>query len=376
MKNKILITILIIVILIILIVVFGLQRKEIGEVKIGALLSLSGDAAYFGDGELKAIQLAIEEENQKGGINGRKIKLVVEDMGTLNEVSAITSLKKLVSIDKVSIIIGPTWDLPGVASVAEEEKVILISPDNTEGVETGQNLDYFFSTWYSQRAEMKALAKFAEKENYDRIIIVRDGHIYSETVANQFIESAKGKDITIVDTFIVMTGSKDFRTELLKIKNLGANAILFTTSDEVSRGLLMKQIKELGLNIVVLGTSAVENKDFLKNYGSHAENSVFYAYPKTREEQLQFLEKFKIKYGADPSGPAAPNAYDATKIAITAIRQGAETANEIKEILNTQEFPSITFGKLKFDDKGFVSLESADIIIKTVKNGQFVKYEE
>ncbi len=79
---------------------------------------------------------------------------------------------------------------------------------------------------------------------------------------------------------------------------------------------------------------------------------------------------------SQPTGPAAPNAYDAAKVIIEALKLGAQSAEEIKEVLKSTEFPSIVFGKLKFDKKGFVSLESADIIIKTIKNGEFVPYKE
>lgn len=375
--DKALVSIVIILVITALVVYFwpvGIDER--GSIRIGALLSLSGNAAFFGDGELKAIQLAVEEENERGGIGKKRIELVVEDMGTLNTISAISALRKLVNIDDVDVIIGPTWDMPGVVLVGEEEGVVMISPDNTEGVESGQSLEYFFSAWHPQRAEMETLAEFAEESGYRKIVIMRDENIFSQTVGNGFIESARGRNITILDTFIAITGGMDFRTDLLKIKSLDADAVLFASAGEKPRGPLVKQIKELGLDLVVLGIAATENSDFIDSYGKYAEGSVFYSYPRTNEDNLEFLERFKDRYGSEPTGPAASNAYDATKIIISAYRQGARNADDIKDILNEQKFPSITFGELEFDEKGFVSLESADIIIKTIENGEFVAYGE
>ena len=350
----------------------SIVKEQDEVVKIGALLSLTGDAASFGEGELKAIQLAIDEENQRGGVNGKEIKLVVEDTGTLDTVTAITALRKLFYVDKVKAVIGPTWDMPGVSIVAEQENIVLVSPDNTEGVESEQNLEFFFSTWHPQGAEMDTLAEFAQRNNYNKIVIIRDDDVFSQTVADGFEKTAKDKNIEILGNYIVLVDSKDFRTELLKIREQGADAILATFASEIPRGPLLRQIKELGLDVKVLGTAVVENNDLLENYADYAEETVFYTYPRVNNAQIEFFDRYRERYKVEPVGPAAPNAYDAAKIIISALRQGAENSDEIKEILNSQEFPSVAFGELRFNDKGFVSVESTDIAIKTVRNKEFV----
>jgi len=343
-------------------------------IKIGALLSLSGDAAYYGVDELRAVQLAVDEANEKGGVNGRKIELVIEDAGTLDEKNAINALKKLVHVDKIQLVIGPTWDMPGVALVAEEEKIVLISPDNTEGTESGKDLEYFYSTWVPQKAEANAITRFAEEKGIQKVVIMRDSDIYSQTVAEVFKDASSERNIKILDSFITVRGSRDLKTELLKIQRLDADAIFMTFADEALIGPILKQMNEMQIDIKVLGTVGAENG--LLKFAGYAEDLIYYTYPKPSQEQEKFFDRFEQKYGIEPQVPAVTNAYDAANILIDSLRVGATNADEIRDYLNTHDFESITYGKLRFDERGFVSTESVEYVIKTVKDGKFVELRE
>ena len=343
-------------------------------IKIGALLSLSGDAAYYGVDELRAVQLAVDEANEKGGVNGRKIELVIEDAGTLDEKNAINALKKLVHVDKIQLVIGPTWDMPGVALVAEEEKIVLISPDNTEGTESGKDLEYFYSTWVPQKAEANAITRFAEEKGIQKVVIMGDSDIYSQTVAEVFKDASSERNIKILDSFITVRGSRDLKTELLKIQRLDADAIFMTFADEALIGPILKQMNEMQIDIKVLGTVGAENG--LLKFAGYAEDLIYYTYPKPSQEQEKFFDRFEQKYGIEPQVPAVTNAYDAANILIDSLRVGATNADEIRDYLNTHDFESITYGKLRFDERGFVSTESVEYVIKTVKDGKFVELRE
>jgi branched-chain amino acid transport system substrate-binding protein len=376
MKTKIIFGITIAAIIAIIFFAGCTQQNQPGEekIRIGVLLSLSGDAAFFGESELKGIQMAVDEVNEAGGINGQAVELIVEDTGTLNTPATITALQKLVNVDGVSVIIGPTWDMPGVTEVAEKEKIVLISPDNIVGITGEKKLEYFFSTWQPQKAEMLALAKFAKERNLTQIVILKDTDIYSEVITKRFLEAVNQQRINVLGSFSVITGTKDFRTELIKIKEMKPDAIMAAFVSESPRGPLLKQIKELDLKTPVLANSAVEDQALLNNFSQYAENTVFFASPNIVREK-EFLSKFEAKYQTKPVGPGAPNAYDAAIAIVTAYKSEARTADEIKTFLKTHTFPSMTFGQLQFDENGFVSSDVTKFVIKTVKNGQFIPYE-
>lgn len=354
----------------------GIKTPQEQAYKLGALLSLTGEGAYFGEGEREAVQMAVEEANAQGGIGGTDIELIVEDIGTLDTQKAMNALLKLKNIYKVYAVVGPTWDMPALALRAEEEKVVLVSPDNTESVEKEQNLDYFFSTFHPQRSELTALAVFAREQEFNTIAIVKDIDIFSNTVASLFREEAEKRGLQIIDEIAIYPEAQsDYRTVLAKLKQSPFDAVLETFADEAPRGPLIKQKIELGLEVPILGTSAVETQGLLDNYGKYIKNNtLFYAFPRVTEEQRAFYERFEKEYGRKPSGPAAPNAYDAAGVLIEAWKRGARDAEGVKTILGSLEFKSATFGTLTFDDKGFVSLESADMLIKTVRDGEFVEY--
>lgn len=181
----------------------GVRTPKEQTYKLGAILSLTDEGASFGEGELQAIQMAVEEVNDSGGVNGRKVELTVEDIGTLDTPKAINALMKLKSVHHIYAAVGPTWDMPGLALRAEQEHVVLVSPDNTEGVEKDQSLEYFFSTYYPKRSELHKLAVFAREQGLDAIAIIKDIDIFSNTVAALFREEARKQDLQIVDEITV-----------------------------------------------------------------------------------------------------------------------------------------------------------------------------
>ena len=161
---------------------------------------------------------------------------------------------------------------------------------------------------------------------------------------------------------------------LIKIKEKQPDAIFLTFASETLVGPFLKQVKELGLEVDVLGTVGAENG--LSGHTDYAEVTLFYTYPKITKEQLDLLEKFELKYDVEPQVPAYANAYDAANIVITALNSGASNPDEIRNYFDNNKFKSVTFGTLKFDEKGYVSVDSVDYIIKTVKDGKFIEIKQ
>ena len=123
-------------------------------IKIGGLFALTGGGESWGADELKSVQLAIEEANAEGG----NFLLIPEDTHTTQTV-AVTAATKLITLDNVAAIIGPTWDedTAAVAPLAQRHGKVMISPSISEGVEATVNYPYLFSTWYS---DISAVQKY------------------------------------------------------------------------------------------------------------------------------------------------------------------------------------------------------------------------
>jgi ABC-type branched-subunit amino acid transport system substrate-binding protein len=129
-------------------------------------------------------------------------------------------------------------------------------------------------------------------------------------------------------------------------------------------------MNENNVKITLLTTPAVENEAFLQ-FSNYAENILIYTYPKIILKQKEFIEKYEKKYEKKP-GPAASNSYDATLILLDMLSQNFKTIEEKKKYLDNNEFDSITFGSIKFDEKGYILKSSSKMDLKTIRKGEFV----
>ena len=140
MKNKTwLIVSIAIVILILVIAIIGFNSSSTGllslggpteTLKIGIVATQTGVGAYHGEQEIKAVNLAVEEINAKGGINGKKIELIVEDSQSVPK-EAVNAVNKLVNTDKVKFIVGDCWNDTTISfmQMTNDKKVIVVAPN-------------------------------------------------------------------------------------------------------------------------------------------------------------------------------------------------------------------------------------------------------
>ena len=355
------------------------KRKSTDEtIKIGAIFALSGDAAAWGEDELKATQLAINEANAEGGINGKKIELIVEDApGTEKFDQAITTYRKLVEVNKVRAVIGPTWDdaAQAVAPVTDQEKVILISPDVTTSVEKDKDFKYFFTAWTPVASEMERLAEYVKERGWAKIAVVNNADLFSATVAGAFTDQAKNLGLTIYQTAIPNTGTKDFRAYITKLKSRDVDAVYAEFDNSASKCPFLKQAHELGLKKPFISTSSTQAQDILNQCANLLEG-VHYAYQKQGDKYTTLLAKYKAKYNQDPATPAVANAYDTTEMLISLMREGKLSADELRDgLLHISHYSGATGEGLGFDAKGALTMPQSSFIIKTVRSGAFVVAE-
>ncbi|MFA6269497.1 MAG: ABC transporter substrate-binding protein, partial [archaeon] len=137
---------------------FTAGAKE--TIKIGYLGPLTGDMASIGEGQLKAVLLAVDEINSKGGINGAKIELIAED-GTCDGKAAITAMTKLVEVDNVKYVVGGQCSSETIAAapLAEKNKVLLLSPLSSNPNITTMG-DYIFRNYPSDSYQGKIAAEY------------------------------------------------------------------------------------------------------------------------------------------------------------------------------------------------------------------------
>jgi branched-chain amino acid transport system substrate-binding protein len=343
-------------------------------IKIGILLSLTGPISPFGNQALEAIQLAIEEINNKGGINGRALKIIVEDTKSEPK-EAVTAFNKLANIDKVPVVIGPLASSLGMACapIAQEKKIVLFSPA-VSALEFTKIGDYIFRNWPTAEILTKDMADFAfEKLKLKKIAILyvnNDmGVDYKTFFERRFLDL--GGEIVISEKF--EQGATDFKTQLTKIKNKNPEAIYLLGQKE--NGIALRQIKEMRLETIILSNVGIEDSEIIKLAKEAAEGVIYNTpgFAENFQKTKDYKKNYQNRYGKE-SGIMAASTYDAVYIVAKAIEEAKTyTGEEIKNSLKTiKNFQGIT-GLTNFDENGDVIKAST---FKTVKNGKFVPYEE
>jgi len=372
---------LVIIIVVIAGIWWGVSRKlaqsptvEKKVIKIGAILPLTGDAADIGQGQKNAIELAVASlEDLYPNID---IQVIFED-DRLRMNDAVTAVHKLISVDKVDAIIGPSWSgaTLAVAPIAESSKVVLISPSASSPSITTSG-DYIFRVFPADDELVKIVANFTLNDlKLTKAAILFDSTNDAFVQERNYIKSEfekLGGEIVAEEAF--KTKDKDFKTQLLKIKSSKAE-VLFFSAYPTETGIFLKQAKEMGLKIPRISLDTiVENPEVIDTAGEAAEGVIYLIPAKPdNKEYFNYITVYKEKYGKEPPALSA-EAYDALILAVNAILKSDGTKEDIKNQLYKigQNYMGAS-GEITFDENGDVHKQYT---FKTIKNGKFVPYKD
>lgn len=358
-------------------VVVGVQYflSPSGDLKIGVLVSLTGTAADWGQDERNAVKMAVDEVNANGGINGTEVTLIVEDAPAEEIDPSINAFQKLVNVDKVKAVIGPTWDdvAAAIAPIADRQQIPVIAPDASSGVEAKQDYKYFFSIFIPESSEMRSLVQYIREQGISRVATIYNQDPFSKQFRDSFAAQAQEQDLEIVQDFPISDPeARDFRTIITQIKDSAAEAVYIEFTAQETKGPFMRQAQELGLDKLIVSSSTSETQSLLEEYGQFLEGLLF-ASPQDTPEHQVFLKKYKEHWNQEPKSPAAAYGYDAARMLIQVLRNGASTGEEIRNaLLNLKGFEGATAEDIYFNQTGRVEWPPKNFTIKTVKNRAFV----
>lgn len=223
----------------------GTVAHETGPIKIGVIGPFTGDAAVYGEPMQKTIQLAVDQLNAKGGINGRQVQPIFED-GQCTGPAAVSAAQKLINVDGVQAIIGGfcSGETIPVVPIAEQAKVFLFSPGASSPALTGIS-HYFIRDFSSDAAQGTVLAAQAVKLGWKKVAFIQEQTDYAVGVYKAFNAAFQSSDGTTVNEAFPSTTS-DFRSLLAKLKGENPDALFVDTQTPQAAGRIMKQIGELG----------------------------------------------------------------------------------------------------------------------------------
>jgi branched-chain amino acid transport system substrate-binding protein len=340
------------------------------EIVIGEYGSLTGNTATFGQSSHEGLMLAVEQINAKGGVLGKPIKVITEDDQSKAD-EAVNAVQKLINRDKVVAIIGEVASKRSLAAgtVCQKYKIPMLSPASTNPAVT-QTGDYIFRTCFTDDFQGMVGAQFAGRRGWNKVAVLTDvKNDYSKGLAKAFKDTYKGQ---IIADESYSEGDKDFKAQLTKIKGLDPQAV-FLPGYYTDIGLIVRQARELGLNIPFFGGDGWDSPETLK-LGSII-NGCFqtnhYSPDDPRPEVQKFIADYKAKYNKTPDAMAILG-YDAGLVMADAItRAGKAEPKAIRDALAaTKNFQAasgvITIDAERNARKPIVVLEFQDGATKLV----------
>lgn len=350
-----------VVILVIIGIVQLVQRDASApeNIRIGGAFALTGFASEWGNIELDAVTLAIEEINAEGGINGTSVELVVEDTASDNKQTA-SAVTKLIDVDGVVAVLGPTWlDTFGSATpLSDQYDTIILTPSaSITAVQADTVHENVFDTFYRPDTQFQKLAHHAASRNIKRITAVYALDPYFSEAVENIKKGSEEKGVEFLESFEVTDRETDFRTILTKIAQNKPDAIYFGFLSEKSLLSFLQQKQQLVPDVQLITGDFIEAFALKDEYNELLQGTEYVSALPLPEE---FKDRFEKRFGREAAFSAG-TAYDATKILVEAVANTDASTQAIRDYLHSKTFESITFGTLEFNELGGVKQSDSQI---------------
>jgi branched-chain amino acid transport system substrate-binding protein len=325
----------------------GGANDDSGPIRVGVYADLTGQTSSFGQSTKNGIQMAVDEINKAGGINGRQIQLTIEDDQGL-PAQAATVVTKLINQDKVQAVLGEVASSNSLAAApkAQEARVPMITPSSTNPKVT-QVGDYIFRVCFIDPFQGEVMAKFAANSLKAKTaaVLTDVNSDYSRGLDQFFTDRFTKLGGKIVEKQSYTQTDQDFSGQLTAIRSANPD-VIYLPGYYGQVGVIAKQAKQLGIKAPLLGGDGWDAPQLFQLGGDALNGSYFsnhYSYEDPRPEVKAFVDAYRARYNAVPDAIAAL-AYDAMKVLADSIkRAGSTESQKLRDaIAQTQNFPGVT----------------------------------
>ncbi|HEY8368294.1 MAG TPA: ABC transporter substrate-binding protein [Thermodesulfobacteriota bacterium] len=355
-------------------------RPAAADVKVGIAFALSGPIAVYGTPQRNGVQLAAREINARGGINGEKLVLVIEDEQGKKE-EGINVFKKLIFQDKVLAIIGPTLSNSAFAAdpIANAAKVPVLGVSNTASGITDIG-PYVFRNSITEADILPVVIRTVKEKRGIKKVAVMYGNddAFTKSGYEVFRQALADNKIEVLTTETFAKGDVDFSAQLTKIRSLKPDAIVVSALAEEAANIML-QARQLGIpdSVPFIGGNGFNNPKLFEIAGKAAEGT-FVGGPWSIEDKspknVAFVKAYTEAYGQPPDQFAA-QAYDGLHIVAAAIEQAKTTSDreKVREALqNLKGFVGAT-GPFEFKPNRDAKQDGKVFI---VKGGKFTLFTD
>jgi branched-chain amino acid transport system substrate-binding protein len=345
------------------------QEKIGGPIRIGVSLSQSGSYAPFGQTQLRGYQLCIKRTNEKGGVLGRKLNLVVEDDRS-EAATAVRIYEKLITQDKVDAVLGPYSSpiLDAVADVVEKHRMPMVAATGATSSIFKKGRKFVFMVMSPAELYFEGLIDMAAKRGLRTLAVINEDTLFPRTLRQGTIELAKKRGLQVALTFAYPKGTTDFAPILTKVQAANPDVLAAPGyfDDAVA---ITRQLKELNVNPRMFGlATGVDLQKFYEVLGRNAEFvygatqwepelvtlragglvPIARQYPGARE----FVEAYKQEFPAADLSYHSASGYGGCQVLLEAIRRaGSLNGERVREAILGLDINTV-FGAFKVEQNG------------------------
>jgi branched-chain amino acid transport system substrate-binding protein len=349
------------------------QAAEKKEVVLGFISAFTGAQSVYGERGKQGADMAAEEINATGGVNGARIRIVYED-DKYDPTQSVNMINKLIYQDKVFAIIGPQSSSAcfATAPIAEKEKV----PEFVNGTNpklTKQGFKWVFRPRHSDDTQAELLTEFAVKQlGFKKIGIFFVNHDFGVGGRDVVVETLKALGLQPVSVQAHAIGDKNFTAQILNFQKAKPDAIVAYALEQEG-ALFVKQLRQQRWDVPVFGANTMGNPTFLNLAGASAEHEYSispFIHTDPDPRVSAFVKKYKEKYSVTPDFVSA-HGYDAVQIVAKAFAVSGPDREKFREaVLGIKDFQGL---QGRFD---YTRCKCGDGLFEQkliqVKNGDYV----
>lgn len=357
MRRKIAIILMLVLVLGTVLGTAGCSKASSEKVlKIGVIGPDSGGSAQLGQGQHKSIQMAVDEINANKGAGDWKLEVFFED-DEGNPTKSASAANKLIQQSKVNIIIGAIHSSCTLADmvVTSRAGIPQITSGSTGSSVTEQGNKFIFRTAVNDGFQANALVKYAKDVlGIKKIATFTAADDYGQSGAKLLDAAAKKYGVELVANPTYNNGDKDFKPQLLTIKDKGAEAI-FMWGLYTEAALIARQAQQLDLNAQLFGASGMAALKLIELGGDAAQGLILTQtfLPDSDDEKVKdYVQKYKSKYNEDPI-PHGAQAYDTVYIIADAVKRANDNKPEVlRDAVSQTAGLKLVTGEPKFNQQG------------------------
>jgi branched-chain amino acid transport system substrate-binding protein len=353
------------------------ERPVADGIKIAACGAFSGASAASGMEMYNSFELAVDELNEQGGINGVEVELVWGDDGG-DASQGVTVIEKIASDNLVYGILGPNFSSVTEAGlrITGEAEIAQISSAASRPSLTSKGYDHFFRVCSKDDDYGPAVAEYIVKElGVESVYLLNNKDSYAQGLADQIAATLNELGLKELLRDTIVSGAKDYSSVLTKVKAKKPELVLVAATDAPDHAAIVMQMKELGINALYFGSEGCKDQ---VNFVSAAQGAAEGAYTFHMAPDIysipsaaNYVKAYEAEYGALSGW--GPTAYEAAKILLNAIELAAQdgtiSREEVRQNVVDTNYTGILGFPMSFNSDGDMAKRVTYIF--RVENDQF-----